>query len=131
MTGLQCGGGCDGIAVKLLLRKDKTREILIKEVISSAFKWLLEQIRDEGKWKARHITALRDTDKETSEGLVFGHCGRLRIFAKHGYLTLMDATRSTHEMKWLLYTLMIRQMHGKWIPGAHLLTAKADGNSIV
>lgn len=99
--------------------------------VSSALTWLSEQTDEgEGRWKARQISTLRDTDGETSQGLVFGHRLRLQLLARHGYLTLMDATHNTNEMKWLLYTLMVRQKHGKWIPGAHILTAKADSNIV-
>lgn len=83
------------------------------EQVSSALKWFSEQNGEEEKWKACHISAVCNTDGETSEGLVFGHRERLRLLAKRGYLTLMDVTHNTNEMRWLLYTLMICQQHGK------------------
>lgn len=63
--------------------------------------------------------------------LFFGHRERLRLLANRGFkLTLMDATHNSNEMRWLLYTLMIRQKHGKWIPCAYMLTAKADSDIV-
>lgn len=101
------------------------------EQIDSALRWLLEQKKEEeGKWKARHITAHCDANGEASEGLVFGRRNRLRLLARRGYLTLMDATHNTNGMRWILYTVMIRETHGTWVPGAHILTAKADSNVI-
>lgn len=41
---------------------------------------------------------------------------------------LMNITHCINEMRWLLYTLMICDEHGKWIPAAHILTVKADSD---
>lgn len=100
-----------------------------EEQLSAAFEWFEGQEKGEkGAWKFRRVTATRFTDGETFDGLVFGHRERLRVLAKRGYLTLMDATHCTNEMRWLLYTLMVRNEQGNWIPGAHILTAKEDSD---
>lgn len=41
------------------------------EQVSCTLKWLLGNL-DKGKLQTRRIATLRDTDEETSEGLVFG-----------------------------------------------------------
>ena len=81
-----------------------------------------------GIWRARRITPTRCTDGEASDGLVFANRSRLRVLQRRGYLTLLDATHCTNEMGWLLYTLMVRDERAKWIPAAHVLTAKADSD---
>ena len=53
------------------------------------------------------------------------------ILKKHGKLTLMDATHDTNHLKWLLYTVMVRDSSGSWLPLAHFLTEKGDGDIIV
>lgn len=75
-----------------------TRDPLTEQV-SSTLEWLLEQNDDEENWKTRRITALRDTDGETSEDLVFERRKLLQPLARHGYLMLMDATHNTNEMR--------------------------------
>ena len=100
-----------------------------EEQLSAALDWFQGQEKgSEGAWKYRRITATRSADGEPSDGLVFAHRARMRVLAKRGYLTLMDATYCTNEMRWLLYTLMVRDEQGKWIPGAHILTAKEDSD---
>lgn len=47
-----------------------------------------------------------------------------------GYLILMDSTHNTNLLKWKLFTLMIRDGCGCWIPGAHMLAEAEDGDII-
>jgi len=97
--------------------------------LSAALAWFKGQEKGkEGAWKFRRVTATRFADGEAFKGLVFGHRERLRVLAKRGYLTLMDATHYTNEMRWLLYTLMVRNKEGNWIPDAYILTAKKNSN---
>ena len=42
----------------------------------------------------------------------------------------MDATHDTNHLKWLLYTVMVRDSSGSWLPLAHFLTEKGDGDII-
>lgn len=49
---------------------------------------------------------------------------------RRGHLTLMDSTHSTNQLKWKLFTLMIRDEYGSWIPGAHMLADAEDGDII-
>ena len=56
-------------------------------------------------------------------GLVFAHPEHLRYLIRHGHLTLIDATHNTNSWRWLLYTLMVRDEWGCWIPTAHALCA--------
>ena len=33
----------------------------------------------------------------------------------------MDATHNTNRLHWKLFTVMIRDEYGNWIPGVHIL----------
>jgi hypothetical protein len=96
-----------------------------------------EYLQSEG-WKTRRITALftshnkksKKTEQVQSSGLVFAEPSRLETLCRRGFLTLMDATHNTNSLAWQLYTLMVRDECGQWIPCGHFLTAHHDGSII-
>ena len=65
-------------------------------------------------------------NKEDSVGVVFGYPDRIMKLRRRGHLTLMDSTHCTNALGWYLYTLMVRDEYGSWIPSAHLLSAWED-----
>ena len=65
-----------------------------------------------------------------SHGLVFAEPQRLEILRRRGHLVLMDSTHQTNKLSWLLYTLMVRDEYGSWIPGAHMMTAREDSDIV-
>ena len=44
---------------------------------------------------------------------------------------MMDSTHKTNGLGWFLYTVMVRERHGCWVPAAHFLTEKEDGDVII
>jgi hypothetical protein len=53
--------------------------------------------------------------------LVFALPDRLQVLADRGMLSLMDATHDSNKLKWLLYTIMVRNQYGSYVPAAHIL----------
>ena len=47
---------------------------------------------------------------------------------RHGRFVLIDATHKTNQLGWLLYTLMVRDDYGSWLPTCYILTEKPDGD---
>jgi MULE transposase domain len=45
-------------------------------------------------------------------------------------LSLMDATHKANLLKWLLYTVMVRNQYGSYVLAAHILTQKEDSDII-
>jgi hypothetical protein len=96
-----------------------------------------EYLESEG-WKTRRITAVftsydkknKKSEQVQSSGLVFSESSRLETLCRRGFLTLMDATHKTNSLGWQLYTLMVRDECGQWIPCGHFLTAHHDGSII-
>ena len=58
--------------------------------------------------------------------IVFGRHDLLAILKARGYLTLMDSTHQTNHLDWKLFTLMVRDAFGTWVPCAHFLTKFED-----
>lgn len=69
-------------------------------------------------------------DGGISHAVAFAKQSRLRTLMRRGHLTLMDSTHHTNALKWKLFTLMVRDECGSWIPGAHMLASNEDGNLI-
>jgi hypothetical protein len=42
----------------------------------------------------------------------------------------MDANHNTNWLSWQLYTIMVRDPYGSWLPVGHFLTAKGDGDVV-
>ena len=77
------------------------------------------------------ITVNRSCDGTESRGIVFAHPNQIKTLRLRGHLTLIDATHKTNWLGWLLYTIMVRNKHGYWVPGGHFLTEKEDGDIVV
>jgi hypothetical protein len=67
---------------------------------------------------------------EDSDGFVFSFPSRLITLTRRGYFTLMDSTHKTNYLKWFLYTIMVRDESGSWMPTAHMLTACEDSDIV-
>ena len=42
----------------------------------------------------------------------------------------MDSTHNTNHLGWVLFTIMVRSGHGRWLPCAHMLCDHEDGDII-
>ena len=42
----------------------------------------------------------------------------------------MDSTHKLNQLSWKLFTVMVRDEHGSWIPGAHMLSDNEDGDIV-
>lgn len=86
------------------------------------------QVRD--VWFSKDLRVTREIDGAYSDGVVFASADQLEVLSRRGYLTLMDATHCTNWLDWLLYTIMVRDECGSWIPVGHFLTEKSDGDIV-
>ena len=65
-----------------------------------------------------------------SYGLAFANKFRLAVLCRRGYFAVMDSTHKTNNLAWFLFNLMIRDEHGEWVPGAHILTSHQDSDIV-
>ena len=77
------------------------------------------------KYRTKSIQ-VKTQDGCTSSGLVFASTRGLQSLSQHGHLMLMDSTHNTNSLKWLLYTLLVREETGCWLPAGHVLTSGQD-----
>jgi hypothetical protein len=78
----------------------------------------------------KSLLVQRELDGEDSRGLVFASSAQLKVLSQRGCLVLMDATHNTNWLGWLLYTLLVRNECGSWLPVGHFLTEKSDGDIV-
>lgn len=81
-------------------------------------------------WIYRQISAIRAHDGEISNALVFGSRDRIQTLCQRGKLTLLDSTHCTNKLGWFLFTLVVRDEQGSFIPCAHFLSSNEDGDII-
>jgi len=81
-------------------------------------------------WIYRQVSAVRIHDGKTSNALVFGSQDRIQTLCHRGKLTLLDSTHCTNKLGWFLFTLVVRDEQGSFIPCAHFLSSNEDGDII-
>ena len=84
---------------------------------------------DSLKWLSASITA-KSLDDIIGHGIVFAEPTRLNHLTRFGRLSLMDSTHKTNQLEWKLFTIMVRDEHGCWIPVAHALISNEFGELI-
>lgn len=78
----------------------------------------------------KRLQATRLCDGELSEGLVAMDPARLHLFRRRGKFVVIDATHHTNKLRWLLYTLMVRDEQGLWMPCAYMMTRLEDSDIV-
>lgn len=58
------------------------------------------------------LEIIRFLDGEKSHAVAFAKRSRLCILMRRGHLALMNSTHSTNQLKWKLFTLMVRDEYG-------------------
>lgn len=66
----------------------------------------------------------------TCIGLVFAKEDRLKALEPHGVLTLFDSTHDVNIHGFNLFTFMVRDKYGAWIPAAHALLESESGELV-
>jgi hypothetical protein len=59
-------------------------------------------------------------------GLCFAHPTRLQVLKKRGYLTQFDSTHKTNPWGNNMFTFLVRNEQGIWIPGAHCVVEREN-----
>lgn len=83
--------------------------------MDEAIKWLISN-----EYRTHQFTA---GDKR---GFAFAKENSLKALQRGGHLVLMDSTHKTTKYDWKLYTLLIRNEYGSWLPGGHFYVSGED-----
>ena len=71
-----------------------------------------------------------DSKKEQRWGMVFAHPARLLILQRRGWFTQFDATHKLNHWGHNMFSFLVRNEHNVWIPTAHLVVERENGEII-
>ena len=83
----------------------------------------------EERWLFEEFQVL-DRKKEERWGLVFAHPTRLKILEERGYLTQFDSTHKVNKWRHNMFSFLVRDKHGVWIPAAHCVVDREESEVI-
>jgi hypothetical protein len=65
-----------------------------------------------------------------SHAIIFIKRSRINTLCRRRYLTLLDSTHNTNILGWKLFTFIVRDEQGVYVPCAHFLSSNEDGDII-
>ncbi|KAI9094445.1 hypothetical protein DFS34DRAFT_629485 [Phlyctochytrium arcticum] len=73
---------------------------------------------------------LPGTDGQADEGFAFAVRESVSLLATCSYLVLLDSTHKTNRYDWRLFTCMVRNQQGSWLPAAQFFVNKENGSAV-
>jgi hypothetical protein len=73
---------------------------------------------------------VEDAKAKQRWGLVFAEPTRLNILQRRGYLTQFDSTHKLNKWGHNMFSFLVRNEEGIWIPGAHCVVERECSNSL-
>ncbi|KAI9099458.1 hypothetical protein DFS34DRAFT_693860 [Phlyctochytrium arcticum] len=73
---------------------------------------------------------LSGSDGRADEGFTFAVKESLSLLPKCSYLVLLDSTHKTNRYDWRLFTCMIRNQQGSWLPAAQFFVSNENGDAV-
>jgi hypothetical protein len=104
------------VAREYLKANQSQRRLGAKEDWQDQVDSAMHYLQGQEGWKYQQISAVRQLDEEVSNGLVFACEDRIQTLCRRGYLTLLDSTHCTNKLGWFLFTLVVRDEQGSYIP---------------
>lgn len=98
--------------------KDFADDVLSARTLLTAKGWLFEEYQ------------VTNVNRELHWGLVFAHPTRLLILQRRGWFTQFDSTRKLNRWNHNLFSFLVRDEHNVWVPTAHLVAGREDGELI-
>ena len=71
-----------------------------------------------------------DAKKELRWGLVFANPKQLLILQRRGWFTQFDSTHKLNRWNYNMFSFLVRDEHSVWIPTAHLVVERENGEVI-
>jgi hypothetical protein len=106
---------------------NKPWEIQVEKTVSylNEVDWLSQEISC--KRSDPQKPSKQKPKRDMSHGIVYAAAERLIVLRRHGStLVTIDSTHKMCYLRWYLYTLIIRDSQGSFIPCGHLLTDGED-----
>ncbi|KAI9093459.1 hypothetical protein DFS34DRAFT_687754 [Phlyctochytrium arcticum] len=88
-----------------------------------------QELQKAGYVTQRFLVAPTDEIGAT-EGLAFGRKEELKVLQECSYLVLMDSTHKTNRWDWRLFTCMVRNKTGSWVPAGQFFAQRENGEGV-
>lgn len=112
-------------AAKKLKRADE-RLLLPGTTLSQDIERTVQLLRQHG-WLYEQFTAV-DAKGTTRWGLVFAESNRIQILQRRGWFTQFDSTHKTNVWGYNMFSFLVRDEHGIWIPAAHCVVERENSD---
>ncbi|KAI9088846.1 hypothetical protein DFS34DRAFT_654723 [Phlyctochytrium arcticum] len=89
-----------------------------------------DNLEAEGFIVKRFLAASR-SNGDATEGFAFARQAELEILQDCSHLVLLDSTHKTNRWDWRLFTCMVRDKFGSWIPAGQFFLERENGKSVV
>jgi MULE transposase domain len=84
---------------------------------------LQEDLKESVEWLKSNDYYIERFEEPEYQGFTFATADNLKILQKSGHLIIMDSTHKTNKHGWKLYTVLIRDSFGSWLPGGHFFVS--------
>jgi MULE transposase domain len=91
---------------------------------------LEEDLKKSVEWLKSKDYQVEGFEGPEYRGLAFATVDNLNVLRKCGHLTIMDSTHKTNKHSWKLYTLLVQDSFGSWLPGGHFLVSGEEQNIV-
>lgn len=91
---------------------------------------LAEDIKSSLEWLQSKDYKTEIFYEKDYQGFAFADELNLETLRKSGHLVLMDSTHKTNKHDWKLYTLLVRDAFGSWLPGGHFFVSGEEHNIV-
>ena len=122
---LICNAGRAFLQTNRDTKRDSNKEDPVEQ-LSQANSFICQQ----EEWKYQEIRCIREYDSGVSQAIVFAKITHIKTLYRRGYLTLLDSTHNTNILGWKLFSFMVRDEQGMFIPCAHFLASNEDEDII-
>ena len=105
----------------VLNAQHKVRRLLNAPLIGADI--LEENLKESVEWLKSKGHQIEGFEEPEYRGLAFATATNLNVLRKCGHLTIMDPMHKTNNHSWKLYTVLVRDSFGSWLPGGHFLVS--------
>ena len=78
------------------------------------------------EWLSSNDYMIEGFTSAAYQGFAFATEANLQVLRKSGVLAIMDSTHKTNKHNWKLYTLIMRNTFGSWLPGGHFIVSSEE-----
>jgi hypothetical protein len=84
---------------------------------------LVEDLKESLEWLQSKNYKTENFEAPEYQGFAFANEENMEALRKSGHVVIMDSTHKTNKHSWKLYTVLVRDAYGSWLPGGHFFVS--------